>query len=208
MHLKKIRDHIKDIKFGPNLTCFCWNCICLSKKWVLSPYRRLGTDRDLGDISFHPYYFPSPVWGHSPSHILPCSLLLSWLFTQSTFAEHFLWDERWSGASTQTWNGEHSLMREANVQTDILIKYNLYRSILWCLIMWAPGARLQGSNPGSDTYLLSLLGQFNLPLYASGFFFLIYLLIMLLQLSHFPPLHSTPSLPHSPSIVHVHGSYL
>ena len=45
------------------------------------------------------------------------------------------------------------------------------------------------------------------------FFFLIYLLIMLLQLSHFPP-HSTPScpppsLPHSPPpIVHVHGSYL
>ena len=41
-------------------------------------------------------------------------------------------------------------------------------------------------------------------------FFLIYLLIMLLQLSHFPPslpsaLH-TPSLPHSPPIVHVHGS--
>ena len=35
---------------------------------------------------------------------------------------------------------------------------------------------------------------------------------MLLQLSHFPPsLHSilpTPSLPHSPSIVHVYGSYL
>ena len=44
------------------------------------------------------------------------------------------------------------------------------------------------------------------------FFFLIYLLIMLLQLSHSPPqLHSilpTPSLPHSLPIVHVHGSYL
>ena len=41
-----------------------------------------------------------------------------------------------------------------------------------------------------------------------SFFFLIYLLIMLLQLSHFPP-HSSPScpppsLPHSPPIVHVH----
>ena len=38
------------------------------------------------------------------------------------------------------------------------------------------------------------------------------LLIMLLQLSHFPPslpstLH-TPSLPHSPPLVHVHGSYI
>ena len=45
------------------------------------------------------------------------------------------------------------------------------------------------------------------------FFFLIYLLIMLLQLSHFPPpsldsILPTPSLPHSPPIVHVHGSYL
>ena len=43
-------------------------------------------------------------------------------------------------------------------------------------------------------------------------FFLIYLLIMLLQLSHSPPsLHSilhTPSLPHSPPIFHVHGSYI
>ena len=42
--------------------------------------------------------------------------------------------------------------------------------------------------------------------------FKIYLLIVLLQLSHFPPsLHfilPTPSLPHSPPIVHVHGSYL
>ena len=42
--------------------------------------------------------------------------------------------------------------------------------------------------------------------------FLIYLLIMLLQLSHFPPftpLHPAhPSLPHSPPIVHVHGSYI
>ena len=44
------------------------------------------------------------------------------------------------------------------------------------------------------------------------FSFLIYLLIMLLQLSHFHPftqLHpATPSLPHSAPIVHVHGSYL
>ena len=44
------------------------------------------------------------------------------------------------------------------------------------------------------------------------FSFFIYLLIMLLQLSHFPAsLHSilpTPFLPHSPTIVHVHGSYL
>ena len=44
-------------------------------------------------------------------------------------------------------------------------------------------------------------------------FFKIYLLIMLLQLFHFlpPSLHSilpTSSLPHSPPIVHVHGSYL
>ena len=47
-----------------------------------------------------------------------------------------------------------------------------------------------------------------------SFFIYIYLLIMLLQLSHSrppPPLNSillTPSLPHSPSIVHIHGSYL
>ena len=43
-------------------------------------------------------------------------------------------------------------------------------------------------------------------------FLKIYLLIMLLKLSRFPPsLHSillTPSLPHSPPIVHVHGSYI
>ena len=44
------------------------------------------------------------------------------------------------------------------------------------------------------------------------FIFKYILLIMLLQLSYFPPsLHSilhTPSLPHSPPIVHVHGSYI
>ena len=55
------------------------------------------------------------------------------------------------------------------------------------------------ANRGGGNYLLS-------P------FFKINLLIMLLQLPHFPPsLHSilpTPSLPHSPPIVHVHGSYL
>ena len=54
---------------------------------------------------------------------------------------------------------------------------------------------------------LSLTLCLPLPLMV---FFLIYLLIMLLQLSHPPPqLHSilpTPSLPHSPPIVHVHGS--
>ena len=53
---------------------------------------------------------------------------------------------------------------------------------------------------------------------ASGYslclhFYKYILLIMLLQLSHFPTpsLHSilhTPSLPHSPPRVHVHGSYL
>ena len=55
--------------------------------------------------------------------------------------------------------------------------------------------------------------KLHLSTFFFSFFFLIYLSIMLLQLSHFLPhsLHSilpTPSLPHSPPIVHVHGSYL
>ena len=67
------------------------------------------------------------------------------------------------------------------------------------------------------TYLAATVpvGVYHLCVSPSWSFFLkfFYLLIMLLQLSHFPP-NSTPScpppsLPHSPPpIVHVHGSYL
>ena len=50
------------------------------------------------------------------------------------------------------------------------------------------------------------------PPYSLLFKIYIYLLIMLLHFSHFSPsLHSilpTPAFPHSPTIVHVHGSYI
>lgn len=58
-------------------------------------------------------------------------------------------------------------MREADVHIDTLSNVIIYGSIVWCSVNgpWKPDCC--GSNPGSDDYLLCVLGQVNLPLCAS-----------------------------------------
>ena len=94
----------------------------------------------------------------------------------------------------------HYIMIKGTIQQEDITLVNIYTP-----------------NIGAPKYvkqiLLDIKAENNRNSHSRGFFFKffkIYLLIMLLKLSRFPPsLHSillTPSLPHSPPIVHVHGS--
>lgn len=139
---KRLGDPIKDIKLGPNLTCFAGS---LGEKTGSISMQVTLADKDSGDpLSAPVLHLSSLVQGHISG--AACSLPPSWLHLASICWALPVYTGCWLGArhTELKWRAEHSLMRETDVPVDTLIKCDPLWKHHVILYQWALGARLLG----------------------------------------------------------------